>query len=98
MKDFKQQLINQTIKCLKSISVRENKSFCADKAKAFMQATLIETANKAHETVRSDMIDASFGLETKKPTRLQIEVGHVAFVHAATLWAKDVFKECVINN
>ena len=85
MKDSKQQFINQTIKCLKSISVRENKSFCSEKAKAHMQATLIETANKAHETVRSDMIDASFGLETKKPTRLQIEVGHVAFVHAATI-------------
>jgi hypothetical protein len=50
--------------CLKSISVRENKPFCTEKAKAYMQATLIETAKKAHATVRSDMTDASFCLET----------------------------------
>jgi hypothetical protein len=50
--------------CLKSISVRENKPFCAEKVKAYMQATLLETANKAHATVRSDMKDASFCMET----------------------------------
>ncbi len=64
MKGSKQQFINQTIKYLKSISVSENKPFCAEKAKAYMQATLIGTANKARETVRSDMTDASFCLET----------------------------------
>ena len=97
MKEFKQEFIDQTIKCLKAISVRENKAFCGKSAKAYMEETLSETASKAHETIHSDMMDASFGLETKKPTRLQLEVGQVAFLHAATMWAKDVFKASVIS-
>ncbi len=89
---FTQLFINETIQAVKMISVKNNESFCPHKAKKYMEKTLKDNVQKAFNEVQKDIKEANFGLETKKPTRIQLEVGKIAFIHAATLWGKEIFK------
>ena len=92
MKNFTQTVISKTAECLKMYCAKNNTTFDPQKAKQYMQKTIKGEALQILETVQKDMKDAGFGLQTKNPTRLQLDAGEIAFIHACTLYAKKVYE------
>ena len=87
-------MIRQTAEYCYRVTSHQGLKFDKAKASDYVQKTYRVRFKEILDEVRKDADAASFGIPTKKPTRIQVEAAKVALHHGLVKYAEEIVRAC----